>query len=155
MEHNTWGRDLPWLVENPSFNLYLADNWDNTISFEICTGSQHQRIRRSNGGTRVVYLYTNPQVKTFQGHLLQVPDVIDEFWPAGITHKYAENCKTWLWRMIAVLFPCFLIFGRGVVMSKIVITNVFVIFKLWQCQILKRMIIKDVEFVLLYNFLLI
>ena len=62
----------------------------------MCTGSQHQRIRRSNGGTKVVYLYTDPQVKTFQGHLLQVPDIIDEFWPVGITHKYAENCKTWL-----------------------------------------------------------
>ena len=43
-----------------------------------------------------MYLYTDPQVKTFQGHLLQVPDIIDEFWPVGITHKYAENCKTWL-----------------------------------------------------------
>ena len=39
------------------------------------------------------------------------------------------------------------------VKSEIVIVNEFVIFILWQCQILKRMIIKDVEFVLLYNFL--
>ena len=43
-----------------------------------------------------MYLYTDPQVKTFQRHLLQVPDIIDEFWPVGITHKYVENCKTWL-----------------------------------------------------------
>ena len=43
-----------------------------------------------------MYLYTDPQVKTFQGHPLQVPDIIDEFWPVGITHKYVENCKTWL-----------------------------------------------------------
>ena len=103
-----------------------------------------------------MYLYTDPQVKTFQGHLLQVPDIIDEFWPVGITHKYAENCKTWLTvksdssSFFFFLVSLFLGGGGGVVVaSEIVIVNVFVIFKLWQCQILKRMIIKDVEFILL------